>query len=153
MDLFPSGYIHIGGDEAPKKRWERCAHCQALMKKEGLKDEHELQSHFIKKIEKFVESKGRHIIGWDEILEGGLAPNATVMSWRGEQGGIEAAKQNHDVIMAPNTYAYLDYYQANPKTEPLSIGGYVPLWKTYSFNISDRTNASPSLPSPLPDGK
>jgi hexosaminidase len=134
MDLFPSEYIHIGGDEAPKKRWERCAHCQDLIRKEGLKNEHELQSYFIKRIEKFVESKGRHIIGWDEILEGGLAPNATVMSWRGEQGGIEAAKQNHDVIMTPNTYLYLDYYQANPKTEPLAIGGYVPLWKTYGFN-------------------
>ncbi|GHT70242.1 hypothetical protein AGMMS50239_38360 [Bacteroidia bacterium] len=134
MDLFPSEYIHIGGDEAPKTRWERCAHCQALIKKEGLKNEHELQSYFIKRIEKFVESKGKHIIGWDEILEGGLAPNATVMSWRGEQGGIEAAKQNHDVIMTPNTYVYLDYYQANPKTEPLGIGGFLPLWKTYSFN-------------------
>ncbi|MDR2622504.1 MAG: beta-N-acetylhexosaminidase [Dysgonamonadaceae bacterium] len=134
MDLFPSEYIHIGGDEAPKKRWKHCAHCQELIKKEGLKNEHELQSYFIKRIEKFVESKGKHIIGWDEILEGGLAPNATVMSWRGEEGGIEAAKQNHDVIMTPNTYVYLDYYQANPKTEPLAIGGYLPLWKTYSFN-------------------
>jgi hexosaminidase len=133
-DLFPSEYIHIGGDEAPKTRWKNCAHCQALIKKEGLKDEHELQSYFIKRIEKFVESKGRRIIGWDEILEGGLAPNATVMSWRGEKGGIEAAKQKHDVVMSPNTHAYLDYYQANPKTEPLAIGGYVPLWKTYSFN-------------------
>ena len=134
IDLFPSKYIHIGGDEAPKKRWERCAHCQDLIKKEGLKDEHELQSYFIKRIEKFVNSKGRQIIGWDEILEGGLAPNATVMSWRGEQGGIDAAKQGNDVIMAPTSYAYLDYYQADPKTEPLAIGGFVPLWKTYSFN-------------------
>lgn len=132
--LFPSRYIHIGGDEAPKLRWKNCAHCQALIKKEGLKDEHELQSYFIKRIEKFVESKGKQIIGWDEILEGGLAPNATVMSWRGEAGGIDAAKQNHDVIMAPNTYVYLDYYQANPKTEPLAIGGYLPLWKVYSYN-------------------
>ncbi|MCL1933200.1 MAG: beta-N-acetylhexosaminidase [Candidatus Azobacteroides sp.] len=134
IDLFPSEYIHIGGDEAPKVRWQNCAHCQALIKKEGLKDEHELQSYFIKRIEKFVESKGRRIIGWDEILEGGLAPNATVMSWRGEAGGIEAAKQNHDVIMAPNNYFYLDYYQADPKTQPLAIGGFVPLWKTYSYN-------------------
>jgi hexosaminidase len=133
MDLFPSEYIHIGGDEAPKLRWKNCAHCQALIKEEGLKDEHELQSYFIKKIETFVESKGKHIIGWDEILEGGLAPNATVMSWRGEKGGIEAAKQNHDVIMSPNTYVYLDYFQANPKKEPLAIGGYLPLWKVYSF--------------------
>ncbi|MDR3217594.1 MAG: beta-N-acetylhexosaminidase [Dysgonamonadaceae bacterium] len=133
-DLFPSQYIHIGGDEAPKLRWKNCAHCQALIKKEGLKDEHELQSYFIKRIEKFVESKGKRIIGWDEILEGGLAPNATVMSWRGEEGGIAAAKQHHDVIMSPNTYAYLDYYQADPKTEPLAIGNYIPLWKTYSYN-------------------
>jgi len=134
MELFPSQYIHIGGDEAPKIRWQNCAHCQELIKKEGLKDEHELQSYFIKRIEKFVESKGKRIIGWDEILEGGLAPNATVMSWRGEAGGIEAAKQNHDVIMAPNTYCYLDYYQADPKTQPLSIGGFLPLWKTYGYN-------------------
>lgn len=134
MDLFPSEYIHIGGDEAPKLRWENCAHCQDLMKKEGLKDEHELQSYFIKRIEKFVESKGKRIIGWDEILEGGLAPNATVMSWRGEDGGIEAAKQDHDVIMSPNSYAYLDHYQADPKTQPLAIGGFLPLWKVYSYN-------------------
>ncbi|MDR1764377.1 MAG: beta-N-acetylhexosaminidase [Dysgonamonadaceae bacterium] len=133
IDLFPSEYIHIGGDEAPKTRWQNCAHCQALMKQENLKNEHELQSYFIKHIEKFVESKGRHIIGWDEILEGGLAPNATVMSWRGEAGGIEAAKQGHDVVMAPNSYVYIDYYQANPKTEPLAIGGFLPLWKTYSY--------------------
>ena len=134
IDLFPSEYIHIGGDEAPKIRWKNCAHCQDLMKREGLKDEHELQSYFIKRIEKFIESKGKRIIGWDEILEGGLAPNATVMSWQGEAGGIEAAKQNHDVIMAPNSYFYLDYYQADPKTQPLSIGGFVPLWKVYSYN-------------------
>jgi hexosaminidase len=133
-ELFPSEYIHIGGDEAPKTRWKNCAHCQELIRKEGLKDEHELQSYFIKRIEKFVESKGKHIIGWDEILEGGLAPNATVMSWRGEAGGINAAKQNHDVIMSPNTYVYLDYFQANPKTQPLAIGGFLPLWKVYSYN-------------------
>ena len=134
IDLFPSKYIHIGGDEAPKLRWQNCAHCQDLIKKEGLEDEHELQSYFIKRIEKFVESKGKRIIGWDEILEGGLAPNATVMSWRGEAGGIEAAKQNHDVIMTPNSYVYLDYYQADPKTQPLAIGGFLPLWKVYSYN-------------------
>ena len=134
INLFPSEYIHIGGDEAPKLRWKNCAHCQDLMKKEGLKDEHELQSYFIKRMEKLVESKSRRIIGWDEILEGGLAPNATVMSWRGEAGGIDAAKQNHDVIMAPNTYVYLDYYQAAPQTQPLAIGGFLPLWKVYSYN-------------------
>ena len=134
MDLFPSKYIHIGGDEAPKLRWKNCAHCQDLIKKESLKDEHELQSYFIKRIEKFVDSKGRRIIGWDEILEGGLAPNATVMSWRGEAGGIEAAKQHHDVIMSPNSYFYLDYYQADPRTEPMAMGGFVPLWRVYSYN-------------------
>jgi hexosaminidase len=133
-NLFPSPYIHIGGDEAPKVRWQNCAHCQALIKKESLKDEHELQSYFIKRIEKFLASKGKSIIGWDEILEGGLAPNATVMSWRGDAGGIEAAKQHHDVIMAPNSHAYLDYYQADPQTQPLAIGGFLPLWKVYSYN-------------------
>jgi hexosaminidase len=133
-DLFPGTYIHIGGDECPKKRWEKCPLCQKRMKDEGLKDEHELQSYFIQRIEKFVLSKGRKIIGWDEILEGGLAPEATVMSWRGTRGGIAAAKQNHDVIMTPNTYAYLDYYQCEPAGEPLAIGGYLPLEKVYSFN-------------------
>jgi hexosaminidase len=134
FELFPSKFIHIGGDEAPKLRWKNCAHCQELMKKEGLKDEHELQSYFIKRMEKFVGSKGRRIIGWDEILEGGLAPDATVMSWRGEAGGIEAAKQHHEVKVSPNSYCYLEYYQADPKTQPLAIGGFVPLWKVYSYN-------------------
>ena len=134
IDLFPGTYIHIGGDECPKKRWEKCPLCQKRMKDEGLKDEHELQSYFIQRIEKFVISKGRKIIGWDEILEGGLAPEATVMSWRGTRGGIAAAKQNHDVIMTPNTYAYLDYYQCEPAGEPLAIGGYLPLEKVYSFD-------------------
>jgi len=134
IDLFPGTYIHIGGDECPKKRWEKCPLCQKRMKDEGLKDEHELQSYFIQRIEKFVISKGRKIIGWDEILEGGLAPEATVMSWRGTKGGIAAAKQNHDVIMTPNTFAYLDYYQCEPAGEPLGIGGYLPLEKVYSFN-------------------
>lgn len=134
MELFPSKYIHIGGDEAPKITWENSQFCQDLMKKEGLKDEHELQSYFIKRIDKFVTSKGRRIIGWDEILEGGLSPNATVMSWRGEEGGIEAAKMKHDVIMTPNSYVYLDYYQGEPTLEPLAIGGFLPLEKVYSFN-------------------
>ncbi len=134
-ELFPSKYIHIGGDEAPKVRWERCHACQERIKAEGLKDEHELQSYVIKRIEKFMSGKGKRIIGWDEILEGGLAPEATVMSWRGIDGGIAAAKQKHDVIMTPNSHAYLDYYQAKPtEKEPHGIGGYVPLWKTYSFN-------------------
>lgn len=131
--LFPSQYIHIGGDECPKKQWKESRFCQDLMKREGLKDEHELQSYFIRRIDKFITSKGRKMIGWDEILEGGLSPNATVMSWRGVDGGIAAAKENHDAIMTPTGYFYLDYYQADPKTEPLAIGGYLPLEKTYSY--------------------
>jgi len=133
IDLFPSKYIHIGGDECPKNTWKASAFCQELIKKEGLKDEHELQSYFIRRIDKFVTSKGRKIIGWDEILEGGLSPNATVMSWRGTAGGIEAAKQKHDVIMTPNSYVYLDYYQSDPASEPIAIGGFLPLQKTYSY--------------------
>ncbi|MCU0467099.1 MAG: beta-N-acetylhexosaminidase [Arcicella sp.] len=133
IDLFPSQYIHIGGDECPKDQWKTSRFCQDLMKKEGLKDEHELQSYFIRRIDKFITSKGRKMIGWDEILEGGLSPNATVMSWRGETGGIAAAKQNHDVIMTPTTYVYLDYYQGDPKTEPLAIGGFLPIEKVYGY--------------------
>ncbi len=112
LNYFPGEYIHIGGDEAPKKQWEKCDHCQKLIKDLNLKDEHGLQSYFIKEMEAFVNSKGKKIIGWDEILEGGLAPNATVMSWRGTEGGIEAAKEQHDVIMTPTSHAYFDYYQA-----------------------------------------
>src|SRR6478672_9735952 len=111
MQLFPSKYIHIGGDECPKDYWKRSDFCQQLIKQKGLKDEHELQSYFIQTIEKYLNSKDRQIIGWDEILEGGVAPNATVMSWRGEKGGIEAAKQHHTVIMTPTTYVYFDYSQ------------------------------------------
>lgn len=133
MDLFPSKYIHIGGDECLKDRWKESQQVQALIKKLGLKDEHALQSYFIQRIEKFVNSKGRSIIGWDEILEGGLAPNATVMSWRGEEGGIAAAKEKHDVIMTPNTFLYLDYYQGHPATEPLNAGGYLPLSTVYNY--------------------
>jgi hexosaminidase len=134
ISLFPSQYIHIGGDECPKTRWKKCTNCQALIKKEGLKDEHELQSYFIQRIEKFVNSKGRKIIGWDEILEGGLAPNAAVMSWRGTKGGIEAAKQKHFVVMTPGTHCYFDHYQGEPKNEPLAIGGYTTVEKVYNFN-------------------
>jgi hexosaminidase len=134
MDIFPSKYIHIGGDEAPKDRWKECPYCQARIKKEGLKNEHELQSYFITRIEKFLNSNGRKIIGWDEILEGGLAPDATVMSWRGEAGGIEAAEMGHDVIMTPNSHMYFDNYQTDPKNEPLAIGGYLPLEKVYSYH-------------------
>ena len=133
MTLFPGKYIHIGGDECPKTAWKKSAFCQELMKKNNLKDEHELQSYFIRRIEKFVTSKGRAIIGWDEILEGGLAPNATVMSWRGTEGGIAAAKQKHNVVMTPTGTCYMDYYQGNPATEPLAIGGYLPLDQVYAY--------------------
>ena len=134
MDIFPSKYIHIGGDECPKKAWEKSAFCQNLMRANGLKDEHELQSYFIRRIEKYVNSKGRRIIGWDEILEGGLAPDATVMSWRGTEGGIAAARQQHNVIMTPGTHCYFDHYQANPATEPVAIGGFTSLEKVYAYN-------------------
>ena len=133
MALFPGEYIHIGGDECPKVRWERCPRCQARMKTMGLKDEMELQSYFVQRIEKFLNSKGRRIIGWDEILEGGLAPNATVMSWRGEEGGVAAAQSGHDAIMTPGEYCYLDKYQGDPATEPLTIGGMLSLEKIYSY--------------------
>lgn len=134
MDLFPSKYIHIGGDECPKERWKECEKCQARIKREGLKDEHELQSYFIKRIEKFLNQHGREIIGWDEILEGGLAPGATVMSWRGVKGGIQAAKMKHNVIMTPGTYCYFDHYQGPKEKEPLAIGGFLPLEKVYSYD-------------------
>lgn len=133
MDLFPSRYIHIGGDEAPKTRWEESDLAQAVIRREGLADEHELQSYFIRRIETFLLSHGRQLIGWDEILEGGLAPEATVMSWRGMNGGIEAAQQGHDVIMTPQSHMYFDYYQAEPEGEPLAIGGHLPLETVYSF--------------------
>jgi hexosaminidase len=132
MALFPSKYIHIGGDEAPKTNWKRSAFCQQLIKDKNLKDEHGLQSYFIQRIEKYLNSKGRKIIGWDEILEGGLAPNATVMSWRGEEGGIAAAQQNHDVIMTPGKYVYLDHAQMK-NSDSLTIGGYVPLDTVYNY--------------------
>lgn len=133
MEMFPSQYIHIGGDECPKTAWENSAFCQELIKKEGLKDEHGLQSYFIQRIEKFLNSKGRKIIGWDEILEGGLAPNATVMSWRGMEGGIAAAEMGHDVIMTPGSHCYFDYYQSDDPNEPVAIGGYLPLERVYDF--------------------
>lgn len=134
MELFPSEYIHIGGDEAPKTRWKECPHCQALIKHEGLKDEHELQSYFIKRIEKFVNSKGRKIIGWNEILEGGLAPNAAVMSWTGDEGGIQAAKQGNYAVMTPGGALYFDHYQGDPQNEPLGFGGNNTLEKVYHYN-------------------
>ncbi len=132
IPLFPSEFFHIGGDEANKMRWKECPLCQARIKAEGLKDEHELQSYFIKRIEKHLNSRGKRLIGWDEILEGGLAPNATVMSWRGMQGGIEAANAGHDVVMSPTSHCYFDYYQAK-RGEPLAIGGYLPLEMVYEF--------------------
>lgn len=134
MELFPSHYIHIGGDECPKDAWKACPYCQKRIKDEGLKDEEGLQSYFISRVEKFLNSKGRDIIGWDEILEGGLAPNATVMSWRGEEGGIAAAKQHHNVIMTPGSWCYFDHAQSRSKLEPLNIGGYLPLEKVYSYD-------------------
>jgi len=134
IQLFPSQYIHIGGDECPKTRWKECAHCQELIKKNNLKDEHGLQSYFIQRIEKYVNSKGRKIIGWDEILEGGLASNAAVMSWTGIKGGIEAAKTNHFAVMTPGAYCYFDHYQGDPQTEPNAFGGFTPLEKVYSYN-------------------
>jgi len=133
-ELFPSDYIHIGGDETDKTRWKSCKKCQKRIKDEGLKDEEELQSYFIKRIEKFLDSKDKKLIGWDEILEGGLAPEATVMSWHGVDGGIEAAQQGHDVIMTPTSHCYFDYYQADPDFQPLAIGGFTTLKKVYSFN-------------------
>ncbi|MEJ7627003.1 MAG: beta-N-acetylhexosaminidase [Ferruginibacter sp.] len=132
MDLFPSKYIHIGGDEAPKERWETCPVCQKKMKNENLKDEHNLQSYFIQRVEKYVNSKGRQIIGWDEILEGGLAPNATVMSWRGVKGGIAAAKQNHFAIMTPETPLYLNHTQTKNE-DSITQGGYNPLELVYNY--------------------
>jgi hexosaminidase len=135
IDLFPSKYIHIGGDEAPKDVWKKTKFCQDLIKRLKLKDEHGLQSYFIQRMEKFVNSKGRSIIGWDEILEGGLAPNATVMSWRGEEGGIQAAKESHDVIMSPSSQAlYFDHAQGKINQEPVGIGGSAPIQKTYAYN-------------------
>jgi hexosaminidase len=134
MQLFPSHYIHIGGDECPKDHWKLCPDCQKRMKELGLTTEDQLQSYFIQRIEKFLNAHGRDIIGWDEILEGGLAPNATVMSWRGEQGGIAAAKQHHNVIMTPGEWLYFDHGQGDREHEPTNIGGYLPLSKVYSYN-------------------
>ncbi|PLW94938.1 MAG: beta-N-acetylhexosaminidase [Marinilabiliales bacterium] len=134
IDMFPGKYIHIGGDEVPKTNWKNCSDCQQLIQSESLENEDGLQSYFIKRIEKFLNSKGRQLIGWDEILEGGLSPNATVMSWRGIEGGIEAAKFGHDAIMTPGSYCYFDHYQANPNFQPLAIGGFTPLKKVYEYD-------------------
>ncbi|HMA63528.1 MAG TPA: family 20 glycosylhydrolase [bacterium] len=133
MDLFPSKYIHIGGDEAPKDRWENCPDCQQKMAELGLEDEEELQSHFIEEVGKFLNQHNRKLIGWDEILEGGIPEGATVMSWRGVQGGLRAAHQDHDAIMVPYSHLYFDGYQADPAIEPLAIGYWAPLKKVYNF--------------------
>lgn len=134
MELFPSTYIHMGGDEAEKKHWASCAKCQSLKAKEKLKDEYELQSYAIKQIDEYLQSKGRKLIGWDEILEGGLSKGATVMSWRGEEAGIKAANSGHDVIMTPGAFLYFDAYQSDPRTQPEAIGGYLPIDKVYAYN-------------------
>jgi len=134
VEIFPSAYIHIGGDEASRRHWKNCPRCQARIEAEGLNNIDELQSYGIARIEKFVNSLGRNIIGWDEILEGGLAPNATVMSWRGTEGGVKAAAMNHDVIMTPGKYCYLDHYQDAPFMMPEAISGYLPIDSVYSYD-------------------
>ncbi|MGH2800624.1 MAG: beta-N-acetylhexosaminidase, partial [Thermoleophilaceae bacterium] len=131
MEIFPSEYVHIGGDEAPKARWKASPVAQGVIAREGLRDEDELQSWFIRRIEAFLNAHGRRLVGWDEILEGGLAPNATVMSWRGTSGGIAAARQGHDVVMSPQEDLYFDHYQGDPQREPLAIGGMTTLEDTY----------------------
>lgn len=142
ISLFPSEYIHIGGDEVPKIRWEESELAQRIMRENSLPDESALQSWFIRRIESFLTSRKKRLIGWDEILEGGLAPDATVMSWRGIEGGISAAKQGHDVIMTPTRYAYFDYYQGDKTAEPLAIGGFLPLDSVYAFEpVPDELNS------------
>ena len=142
MEIFPSEYIHVGGDEASKQSWKTCPLCQARMKKEGLKDVDELQSYMIKRMARYLESKGRKVIGWDEILDGGLAEGAAVMSWRGTEGGIAAMNMGHDVVMAPGRYCYLDHTQDAPFKEPQSIGGYLPLDSVYTYEPVE-----PSMPA------
>ncbi len=133
LEMFPSKFIHIGGDEAPKTRWKECPRCQEKITAEKIKGEHELQSYFVRRIDKYLTSKGRRLVGWDEILEGGLAENATVMSWRGIEGGIAAANSGHDAVMTPTSHCYLDYYQSRRPGEPEAIGGFVDLEKVYSY--------------------
>jgi hexosaminidase len=144
IPLFPSKYIHIGGDECPKTNWKQCPRCQRRMKENNLKDEHALQSYFIQRMENYLNGKGKQIIGWDEILEGGLAPNATVMSWRGEAGGIEAARQHHEVIMTPGNYCYLNRSELK-KSDSLTAGNFLPIEKVYGYNpASDSLTADQS---------
>ncbi len=136
LQLFPSTFVHIGGDEAPKARWKACPDCQARIRTESLADEDELQSWFVGQMDSWLTARGRRLLGWDEILEGGLAPNATVMSWRGSEGGIEAANAGHDVVMTPTTYCYLDYYQSEDReSEPPALPAYLPLEKVYQFDV------------------
>jgi hexosaminidase len=132
IDVFPSKYIHVGGDEVDKTNWKKCPKCQTRLRQEGLKDENQLQSYFIRRIEEFLNSRHRTLVGWDEILEGGVAPNAVVMSWRGIEGGIAAARAGHDVVMTPVSHCYFDYYQAKTG-EPKAIGGFLPLETVYAF--------------------
>jgi len=134
MDLFPGTYIHVGGDEAIKNQWKASEEMQALIREKGLEDEEQLQAWFIKQMDTFLTEHGRRLIGWDEILEGGLAPGATVMSWRGEKGGIAAANAGHDVVMAPTSHTYFDYYQGPAEKEPLAIGGNLPLERVYRYD-------------------
>ncbi len=141
IELFPSQYIHIGGDEASKKSWKTCPVCQAKMKEEGLEDVDELQSRLVRHMDKYISSKGRTLVGWDEIMQGGLAEEATVMSWRGTANGLKAIDMGHDVIMSPNTYCYIDYYQDSPVYSPEGFGGYIPLKKIYSYNPTDGIDA------------
>jgi len=142
MDLFPGEYIHVGGDEAPKDRWEVCPNCAAVRAREGIENVHEQQSYFINRIERFLNRNGRRLIGWDEILEEGLSPSATVMSWRGEIGGIKAAREGHDVVMSPTSHVYFDFYQGSGPDEPLAIGSYLPIRKVYDYNpIPDELDA------------
>lgn len=134
LQIFPSKYIHVGGDEADKSAWKKCPRCQARIQKEGLKDEHELQSYAVRRLDRFLAARGRKLLGWDEILEGGLSPGATVMSWRGEAGGIAAAQAGHDVVMTPGGFCYFDNYQSDPATQPEAIGGFLPIDKVYSYD-------------------
>src|SRR5690606_7596189 len=131
--IFPSKYIHIGGDEADKSSWKACPKCQALMKKEGLKDIDELQRYAVRRMNDLLQANGRVLVGWDEIMAGGLPPAATVMSWRGEEGGVKAANAGHDVIMTPVSHLYFDHYQADPRTQPEAMGGYTPLSEVYAY--------------------
>lgn len=141
MEIFPSKYVHIGGDECPKARWKECPLCQQRIKDNDLSDEHGLQSYVMKRIEKFVNGKGKSIIGWEEILEGGISGTATVMVWKKTQAGIEAAKKGNKVIMAPSQFCYFDYYQSEDKqNEPFAIGGYVPVSKVYQVDPYDGLN-------------